>query len=79
MILAINIIYLSNYIYFFRFYFPAGNPAGKTTLDGILKKFTDAFSKHKNQAVNLEQLGQLLKVTVILGLGVLVKTTYLCS
>jgi len=43
-----------------KFYFPSGNPVGKTGPEALIKKFTEAFSKHKN-GVTLEQLGQVLK------------------
>ncbi len=45
-----------------RFYFPNGNPTGKTSQDALVKKFTDAFAKYKGNTVKLEELGQVLKV-----------------
>jgi hypothetical protein len=45
-----------------RFYFPNGNPTGKTSQDALVKKFTDAFAKYKCNTVKLEELGQVLKV-----------------
>jgi hypothetical protein len=47
----------------FRFYFPNGNPTGKQSQETLIKKFTEAFAKYKNNAVRLEELGQVLKVT----------------
>ena len=47
----------------FRFYFPNGNPSGKLSVDGVCKKFSEAFSKNKQSSVTTEQLGHTLKVS----------------
>ena len=39
---------------------------GKGSLDTLVKKLTTEFGKLKASAINLEQLGQLLKVIYIL-------------
>ena len=39
---------------------------GKTNVENTVKKFTDAFSKLKKMTVNLEELGILLKVLVLI-------------
>jgi len=45
-----------------KFYFPSGKPAvGKGGLDTTIKKLTSEFGKLKTPAINLEQLGTLLK------------------
>jgi len=45
-----------------KFYFPNGNPTGKPSAENVSKKFTEAFSKYKNNCVTNEELGQVLKV-----------------
>lgn len=47
-----------------RFYFPNGNPTGKPSAENVCKKFTEAFSKYKNNFVTNEELGQVLKVSL---------------
>lgn len=46
-----------------KFYFPNGNPNGKPSAENVCKKFTEAFSKYKNNCVTNEELGQILKVS----------------
>ncbi len=53
---------LMHFLLLARFYFPNGNPTGKTSQDALVKKFTDAFAKYKGNTVKLEELGQVLKV-----------------
>ena len=58
----INISTLTSDWLSFRFYFPNGNPSGKISVDGVCKKFSEAFSKNKHSSVTTEQLGHVLKV-----------------
>ena len=47
-----------------RFHFPLGNPATAPPSD--LTRFSDEFRKHQNSAVNVDELGEVLKVIKIL-------------
>ena len=48
----------------FRFHFPHGNPSSLNPYgDGKMDKFTEEFRRHKNASVNVDQLGDILKVS----------------
>lgn len=58
----------------FRFHFPHGNPSTLNPYgDGKLEKFTEEFRRHKNASVNVDQLGDILKVRTTMGLFLLLK------
>ena len=54
---------LINYLQRFRFHFPYGNPVLNPYSDGNLPRFTEEFKKRKNTSVNLDELGDVLKVS----------------
>ena len=46
-----------------RFHFPNGNPSTLNPYgDGNMEKFTQEFRRHKNASVNVDELGEVLKV-----------------
>ena len=49
----------------FRFHFPYGNPMLNPYSDGNLPRFTEEFRKHKNSSVTLDELGEILKVSML--------------